>query len=370
MFGAFSFGSRQLASGMAGVVSTAMIVTVNGEDVTARIAAGAVHLLEVLNGRTTAALAFLVKRPSSWRPSVGQTIQLFLGSIKRFAGTVDQRQERQLMERDEEWDEIDIDCLDYNLIPQRFFITSRSYSGQTVGAIVSDLVATYLAADAITASVTPGPTLTTYDIVDKSVAQVLDDLSDISGHIWSISPYKVLDCHPNELSTAPFNPSSMNSTVRTVRARQSRDQYRNVQIIRGATGILQTRTDTAAITERQGVEGGSGRYERFESDESAATAAQANAKADGLLSRYAQLDTEVSFETDRDGLRPGQRLTLTFPDLDVSGTFLVTEVDWEVVYTTESTYRYRVKANSGEVRVPWVNFWKTLMKGTPERSHF
>lgn len=360
MFGAgFALGSRQLASGLAGIFSTALLISVSGADETARLAPNGVNVREQLNGRMTAQLTFIEPRPSAWRPVVGAPIIVFIGSTRRFAGTIDELDEALVTQRDNSVSQIRVTCVDWNQIPQRFAITSRSYSALTAGAIVSDLLAVFLADDDIlNTGVVAGPTLTTYDIKDKTVADVLTDLSEISSHIWSISPFKIMAFMPTQLSTAPFSLTASNATLRTVTMRRSRDQYRNVQTVRGEGAVLATVTNAAQITARQAIEGGSGRYERIDNDTAITTAAHATSKATGLLRRFDSVDTLIEAETERDGLTPGQRLTATFEDLDISGTFLITDVEWELLPLAQTRYRYRIKASSGEVRAPELDFWK------------
>lgn len=368
MFGSgFGLGSRQLASGLSGVVSTALLVVLAGEQANARLSIYDFSVSEVLNGRMTASITFIEPRPSSWRPVAGTPIMVFIGSTRRFAGTVDSVNETPLVDKSVTSNKLVLDCLDYNHVPSRFVVTSDSYPSQSAGATMRALITSKLAADSIFIDgVTDGPTLPAYDIKDKNLAQIFDDLSGLASMIWSIGPYGVMEFRALELSIAPFDVTAANGFGRQVTALNTREEYRNVQIVRGSGAILVTRTSAAAITARQAVEGGSGRYERFVSDDSITTTAQANAKADGLLARYGQIDTEVEFETDRSGLRPGQRITLTFSSLGVSGSYLITQVRWSLPPGPGKVHRFRVTANSGDVRIPWLSFWKHVIEGTQE----
>jgi len=135
---------------------------------------------------------------------------------------------------------------------------------------------------------------------------------------------------------------------------------------RGYYPIITQRTDAAQIAERAAVEGGSGIYENVATDRSIESGEFAEQKAEGLLRRFgSEVPVTVNIVTDNDGLMPGQLLFIDLPDrhssLDAQ-QFLIDSVTWqEVVFDgTHSTFRYRVKALSGEHLGGWARFFRKL----------
>ena len=70
------------------------------------------------------------------------------------------------------------------------------------------------------------------------------------------------------------------------------------------------RTNDLEIETRKAIEGGSGRHEAVEDQRDMDSQDQLLAYADGLLRRYGRVPKEVTFETDEEGLQPGQRIPI------------------------------------------------------------
>ncbi|MGH9603763.1 MAG: hypothetical protein ACRD24_15390, partial [Terriglobales bacterium] len=120
MFGGMALGSRAFASAQQGVISDAIVITVSGVDETSRLDLPSLRVQERLNGRMTASLGFFEQRPSSWRPIIGAPVTIFLGSTRRFAGTIDELGEVMLQEHEDSMSHMAVECVDWNQIPQRF----------------------------------------------------------------------------------------------------------------------------------------------------------------------------------------------------------------------------------------------------------
>ncbi len=84
---------------------------------------------------------------------------------------------------------------------------------------------------------------------------------------------------------------------------------------------------------------------------------QAQALADGYLAQFIITYQRVSYATRRRGLRKGQTQTITIPARNVSGTFLITDVD--TTDTVGNAFHYTVRAVGGLTIPPsWRDFYK------------
>lgn len=116
--------------------------------------------------------------------------------------------------------------------------------------------------------------------------------------------------------------------------------------------------DPAAIDARRTIEGGSGRYEHIVRDSSLEGDALVTEKGLGLLRRFASIDKELSFETERDDFAVGQAIELDVPRLGVNHErFLVTGLDTSSLVTKR---RFQVHVTSGELKGTSNEFFKKL----------
>jgi hypothetical protein len=91
----------------------------------------------------------------------------------------------------------------------------------------------------------------------------------------------------------------------------------------GLFPIIVASQDDAEIVARQTAEGGTGRYEYVDDDQAIDSSAWAMALADAKLSRYGTIQSELVATTRVTGFRAGQLATVIFPQLGVSGEYLV-----------------------------------------------
>lgn len=135
-------------------------------------------------------------------------------------------------------------------------------------------------------------------------------------------------------------------------------------IYRGCYPRIVERTDDAEIASRQGVEGGTGRYEALFTDQRLNEVGQAEEYGDALLRRLGAPPVTVEFSTDLNGLAAGQTLTVTMPSYGIDGSYLITSVVAEDVHAL--FLRFRVKAVSTERMSSWTDFYRRLV-GTEAR---
>ena len=121
------------------------------------------------------------------------------------------------------------------------------------------------------------------------------------------------------------------------------------------------------ITERQAIEGGSGRYEAVDQDASLDGLDVTVAKARGDLRRFGALDDQVEFETDLIGLGLGQTVIVDLPALDVQGaSMLITGMETSLFGIEQR--RHRVTAVSGELKGTYQEFFAAFFSGGAART--
>lgn len=327
-------------------------------------------------------------------------------------------------------------------IADRFLVSDTAhqiYTGQTLKAIVEDLVATYLAADGVTATGLPtGPTLERVILgYTNRVSDAFNELSKLTGYWWRMDTARNVEFY--QPSTAAASGLSITSSsanhIGSVRVRRDRSQYRNKQFLsnvvvttspdpeefpgdrtnqaftlryevysvptitvngtpatvgirdldsgkdfywsKGSADIVPTEgaarinadavivtytgqyemvravTDSAEVTDRANIEGGSGVYEWITGDGvSMNTAAAADAFAQALIDRNAPIPSIVTIETDVTGVRPGTYIPITLPDLGLSGDFFVRRVSAND-FAGGTALRYSIEASSNEPEEAW-----------------
>jgi hypothetical protein len=127
----------------------------------------------------------------------------------------------------------------------------------------------------------------------------------------------------------------------------------------GLFDLIQVVEDLSAIQERINVQGGSGRYEQLDRDNNLDGQALVEQKGLSLLRRFASLDEVIEFETDVPGLAIGQLATVDVPELGLTDTFLITQLDMQPLLPT--TRRYRVTATTGEIKGTYQELFKKLL---------
>ena len=182
--------------------------------------------------------------------SCGQEVLVYDNSGKLvFAGSVDRVDEDwPAMDSTTLYKEIRIEAVDWHQIADRKLIVEAYAEGQFPGDIVEDIRASYLAVESITAG-----TIETglFSLAPQrwhyhSVADALDELSDLIGYVWYIDPQKRL--HFKSRRTCDyvvFGYTDSSLPLRSLRVSQSRENYRNRQYMRGGKDILENeKTET------------------------------------------------------------------------------------------------------------------------------
>lgn len=135
----------------------------------------------------------------------------------------------------------------------------------------------------------------------------------------------------------------------------------------GLVPIVISLEDTAQIEERQAAEGGSGRYERVEKDESIDSNQLAIDRLQGLLRRFAFIPTKYEFETDTNlhplahRIRAGQTLAIEDSTHGIDDTFFIERLS---IRTNATDRRLIVEAKciDSEKSESWVDYFAALFR--------
>jgi hypothetical protein len=119
------------------------------------------------------------------------------------------------------------------------------------------------------------------------------------------------------------------------------------------------------VTNRIAVEGGSGLYETIEYRDDITDASLSNARAEGLLSLFGEIQTRVKFSTYSTGWQAGQILSVDRAEHDVTENFIISQVTLQ--HDGLSRYKYEVTAASGTLVENWVSFFKRMAE---DNRHF
>jgi hypothetical protein len=119
--------------------------------------------------------------------------------------------------------------------------------------------------------------------------------------------------------------------------------------------IIRSKVDSA-ILDRQSVEGtGTGLVEEVEQDTSLDSVRAGLESANSMLTKYGQINTTLSYRTERSGLRPGMIQPVFLPEHGLNGTELLIE---SINLVEEDTIPiYEVKAVLGPASGSWTKFF-------------
>jgi len=121
--------------------------------------------------------------------------------------------------------------------------------------------------------------------------------------------------------------------------------------------------DDAAIAARAAIEGGTGIHEAIDEMSSIVTQAEADAYAEGMVRRFGAsgVPLEVKFETDTDGIEPGQKLNVNIPNLGVSNENLIIS-DVQARCVLDDLWRYNVTCVRGESLQSWDQYLNRVVE--------
>lgn len=128
-----------------------------------------------------------------------------------------------------------VTCIDWHYLADKRLV-ARSYVGQTAGAIVNDLITTYLAAEGVTAgTIETGPVVLETVFNYSTAAECIQAIADAAGFWWYIDRNKALHMRARESVVAPWVVTADDIAHQDAAIERGNPQYRNRQFIRGGT---------------------------------------------------------------------------------------------------------------------------------------
>ena len=228
----------------------------NGTDGAASIKMGTLNWKDTLESRGPANFTLISKGPPPYtgRPLVGQPVEIRNNGIIVWSGTIENVGDDEPVNTSVSF--FPVMAVDLSQIMDRYIVV-RIYDNLTAGAIVKDAIDRFVNAQGETIDtslVQDGPLIERAVFGYKSMADVLRELSNISGFTWFVDCQRKLHFEDRATTLAPFNlfDGSANYLVGTFKPKRIRGQYRNVQILRAGEDTTDTQQeDFAGDGERQ-----------------------------------------------------------------------------------------------------------------------
>jgi len=233
-----------------------LIVTISGQPAAYR--AGTLSISGSLGTRTTASLQTVDHPPFTSVVEVGQVVEIRdeTGSLI-FAGTVDSVEEE--IDASERIRVKRLACVDYTQIADRHLVAyvyqpDEEHPTVCAGDVIKDIVARFfiyggVTEDVDTSLVETGPAIEKFVFNYVPASQAFDDIAELAGYIWYIDYEKRLHFTPKDRNAAPFGLTETSQNWRNLKVSESRELYRNRQIVRAGTALTDERTDTVIATE-------------------------------------------------------------------------------------------------------------------------
>lgn len=238
-FGSVPFGSVPSAAGGGPPL---LVLRIGPDDTTAKyLKVFEWSISKELNARDTFDCTLIID--DGYRPLLGQEVIFTINGVRQFAGTINDKKERFLTEGESVWRTVRLTCTDWNQILDRRSAV-KSYDDTFAGAMVRDLIDSYLDVEGIVpGNIQDGLSFTHANWNHEYISNILDELSKDVGYYWFVDYEKRLHFLPRDAATAPFGINELNSKVADFESSESRNGYRNTQIIKGWKEIADVRTE-------------------------------------------------------------------------------------------------------------------------------
>jgi hypothetical protein len=209
-------------------MSIALVIA--GVERTNYVAPASVSFSHMLGSRSTATLRLVVPN-ADFNPEVGQTMAIYEEGLNVFGGTIDAKDLKRLATGG--WN-ITLSCVSHEQHLDKRMIPIAVYQNQTAGAIVTDIITKYAQGDELfLGDIRDGATVSKIVYDYTRISQALDDLAQLSGYIWYVTPTNLLNFVPRDTYDAPFAlDNSFTLWTDNLLLRQTREDFRDVQYIR------------------------------------------------------------------------------------------------------------------------------------------
>ena len=268
----------------------------------------------------------------TYKPSVGDEIEVADGAIKIFGGVVvriAQTMEGKMIVNT-------IECLDYARLADQKLV-AEVYKNETVNDIIADIDAKYLS----------GFTLTNVDcgeVVDyiafnyESFSTCMKKLAELVGYDWYVDYDKDIHFFVRTKNPAPFNITDTNGkyVFNSLIVKEDTSQLKNRIYIRG--GDYNTGVPVIVVAQDLTSIATYGEYAFLITDKTIKTKQGARERGEGELLTYKDSLVEGSFQTLESGLRSGQAINVQSTIRGLNKDFLIRKVSARMRNTDTMEY--------------------------------
>ncbi len=216
-----------------------LAITIDG--VAVQVAKNTLDIKNVVENRSTA--VFKVEdTDASDHYAQGEPVIITDGAATLFKGVVEDSREKRMAPAGGL--RHTVRCKDWHYLADKRLV-AESYTGQTAGAIVTDIITKYLAAEGITAgTIQAGPTIAEAIFNYAPASIVLDKLAERAGFTWYIDDAKQLFFLVRTTTAAPFAVTKADMLKGSSSLIHGNAKYRNRQYIRGGKVVTTEQTET------------------------------------------------------------------------------------------------------------------------------
>jgi hypothetical protein len=219
-----------------------LTLTIAGTNYLPQYKTNSATITEQLQNRCNVLRLQITKNPNQSAPSQGMEIVLKDGSRFLFGGFVSRVSPAetgvgQLFV-------YDIEATDYTYVINNK-VAQESYSGQTLGYIVNDLVTKYVNSGyALTINnVDTGPTITTVSFNHIDLRKCFEKLTALTGYVWWVDFEKDIHFKPSDDSCAPEEITDSSNNFMDIQIDTDLTQIRNFIYVKGGTTITDNYSD-------------------------------------------------------------------------------------------------------------------------------
>jgi hypothetical protein len=349
----------------AGRIALPLTIMIDGTNKTASVLVAGCQIEDRLSGRGIMRLDVIDKAANpTYRPPILKSIILSDGYTTLFGGLIQTVDEEPIVSP-KRGIKSRITAYDYSAYADRVTATvtyDAARGDKSLKYIVADLRTTYLNQFGVTLD----PGMLTGPNIDgevkfqaATITECLNHVCALTGYVWYINPQKVLKCHLPTVVPTPVTLSSANSTVRTCTWGQDIGEYRNRQIVKyqGGTVTLNNTGEQTAY----------GVVEKVVESQEITDSTTATTLATGLLRKYDALPRVARLTTYEFGFLAGQQGTITIPERNLSGSFLIQSVVKTYVPGNHPSTQWmtEIEAVEGDEQSgAWTDAWRSMLGGS------
>ena len=182
----------------------------------------------IKGGRGTCSLAFEIAPDVEFTPLLGQSIEIYDGTERVWAGSVDSVSLR--WQGDDGWHIASLSGVTLEHLFDTAEVDKLKYTETAAGDIVSAILTASGITEITEGTISAGPTVHSLEVTN--LAQAFNDLANLAGFIWYVDPAnKQLYFHAATARTASRSLNHSDILWESLDWRQSRQDFRNEQVI-------------------------------------------------------------------------------------------------------------------------------------------